>query len=142
MIRVTGMRSLHGWVLRRKTSHQARLLAAAAAVLILGGACNSSPPSTRAQDTSPVPWGASGCRPASPSSAFSAEVRGTAAGGTVWAWFMAGYPPLHGVEEKTVWRLDGPSIAGMPVFSLPGPAGAIGRLDWGRQIHGGSSWNG
>ncbi|HLZ95847.1 MAG TPA: hypothetical protein VKT20_11005 [Candidatus Dormibacteraeota bacterium] len=88
-----------------------------------------------------MPWGASGCVPASPSGAFPAEVRGTASGGTVWAWFMAAYPPLHGVEDKTVWRLDGSSIAGTPAFSLLGPAGAIGRLDWGPEEHGGSTWN-
>ncbi len=53
---------------------------------------------------------------------------------------MAGYPPKAGVEDKTVWRLNGPSV-GSPTFSLMGPANESGHLNWGPEAHGGSSWN-
>lgn len=89
----------------------------------------------------PQPVGAAGCRPASPSGTFAAEVYGTPKGGTVWAWFMAGYPPQSGTEDKTVWRLDGANDSGSPTFALTGPAGQTGRLNWGPQEHGGSTWN-
>jgi hypothetical protein len=85
--------------------------------------------------------GAAGCRPPSPIGAFEGEVYGTAEGGTVWSWFMEAYPPKAGVEDKTIWRLDGPNVTGTPSFTLIGPAGQAGRLDWGPQEHLGSSWN-
>jgi hypothetical protein len=66
---------------------------------------------------------------------------GTAEGGTVWAWFMAAYPPTAGTEDKTVWRLDGPDAFGQPAFALRGPAGQSGRLTFGPEEHGGSSWD-
>jgi hypothetical protein len=85
--------------------------------------------------------GAAGCRPASPSGAFTGEVYGTATGGTVWAWFMAGYPPQAGIEDKTLWRLDGPGASGAPKFALVGPASQTGRLNWGPEMHISSNWN-
>ena len=87
------------------------------------------------------PLGAADCRPVSPSGAFPSEVYGTAKGGTAWAWFMAAFPPKAGIEDKTVWRLDGPDVSGSPTFSLIGPAHTAGRLNWGPEEHGGSSWN-
>jgi hypothetical protein len=84
--------------------------------------------------------GAAGCQPASPSGAFPAEIYGTSKGGTSWAWFMAAYPPVVGIEDKTVWRLDGTKAAVSPTFTLIGPAGQPGRLNWGPDEHGGSSW--
>ena len=87
------------------------------------------------------PLGAPFCHPASPSGAFPAETYGTATGGTVWAWFMAAYPPQAGIEDKTVWRLDGPNAYGSPTFTLVGPAGQLGRLTWGPEEHLGSNWN-
>lgn len=53
---------------------------------------------------------------------------------------MAAYPPRAGIEDKTVWRLDGAHTLGVPAFSLTGPDGQIGRLSWGPEEHGGSSW--
>jgi hypothetical protein len=61
-------------------------------------------------------------------------------GGTVWAWFMSAYPPKAGVEDKTVWRLDGPHVLGTPRFILSGPADQVGRLNWGPALHNASSW--
>ncbi len=84
---------------------------------------------------------AAGCRPVSPSGAFAGEVYGTATGGTVWAWFMAGYPPKAGIEDKTIWRLDGPGASGAPTFALVGPGNQTGRLNWGPEMHIGSTWN-
>src|SRR5450759_2020661 len=75
---------------------------------------------------SPTPLGAAGCQPASPSGAFAAEVYGTATGGTVWAWFMTAYPPQVGIEDKTVWRLDGAHAFGAPTFTLSGPTHQLG----------------
>src|ERR1700674_4523645 len=108
----------------------------------------SRAPSPIATQVSPTPVptigpvGAAGCRPASPAGAFAGEVYGTATGGTVWAWFMAGYPPQAGISDKTIWRLDGPGVsaAGAP-FSLCGPASQVGRLDWGPAFHDSSTWN-
>jgi hypothetical protein len=54
---------------------------------------------------------------------------------------MAAYPPEAGIEDKTVWRLDGPSALGPPTFALVGPGGVPGQLNWGPQEHLGSSWN-
>ncbi len=54
---------------------------------------------------------------------------------------MAAYPPRAGTEDKTVWRLEGAHTSGEPVFSLTGSAGQIGRLNWGPEEHGGSTWN-
>jgi hypothetical protein len=85
--------------------------------------------------------GAAGCQPVSPTGALSGEVYGTATGGTVWAWFMAGYPPKAGIEDKTLWRLDGPGTSGAPTFALVGPASQAGRLNWGPELHISSSWN-
>lgn len=104
----------------------------------------SSPSPTQASSTPapPVgPLGAAGCRPVSPPGAFAGEVYATATGGTVWAWFMAAYPPRAGIEDKTVWRLNGPGASGAPTFVLVGPAGQRGRLNWGPDVHFGSSWN-
>ena len=101
----------------------------------------ASPTATQIPATpTPQPVGAAGCNPASPSGAFPAEVYGTAVNGTVWAWFMWSYPPRAGVEDKTVWRLDGPNANGTPTFALFGPDGQVGRLT-GLQEHGGSTWN-
>ncbi len=66
---------------------------------------------------------------------------GTATGGTVWAWFMAAYPPTAGTEDKTVWRLDGIEAFGQPTFALVGQAGQHGQLTFGPEEHLGSSWN-
>jgi hypothetical protein len=55
---------------------------------------------------------------------------------------MAGYPPQAGIEDKTIWRLDGPGAsAAVPTFSLVGPASQTGRLDWGPALHDSSTWN-
>lgn len=86
------------------------------------------------------PLGALGCRPPSPSGAFPAEVYGTAVHGTIWAWFQIDYPPKSGVEDKTVWRLDGADLNATPTFSLQGPTGQVGLLDWVAE-HGSSNWN-
>ncbi len=120
---------------------------AAALALALLGACSpagtgqsSVSPSTPTVG-SPNPLGAAGCQPASPSGAFAAEVYGTATGGTVWAWFMSAYPPKAGIEDKTVWRLDGAHAFGTPTFALSGPTAQPGSLTWGPEEHGGSTWN-
>ena len=108
-------------------------------------ACTSTGPEATRVSPSPTdsvgPLGAPGCSPVSPSGDFSAEIYGTAVNGTVWAWFMAGYPPASGVEDKTVWRVDAPGAVGSPVFLLIGPAGKAGRLSWGPDEHSGSSWD-
>ena len=122
---------------------------AAVLALALGWACSPSETSpskvssltTPTPETTIGPLGAAGCRPVSPSGAFSAEVYGTAKGGTVWAWFMEAYPPRAGIEDKTVWRLDGANAFGSPTFTLVGPAGQPGRLSWGPEEHLGSTWN-
>ena len=54
---------------------------------------------------------------------------------------MAAYPPQSGLEDKTVWRIDGPDVLGTPTFVLIGPAGQKGSLDWGPVEHGDSIWN-
>ena len=61
--------------------------------------------------------------------------------GSVWAWFMESWPPRVGREDKTVWRIEGPEQQAQPTFTLRGPGGAVGRLDWGPQEHGASTWN-
>jgi hypothetical protein len=87
------------------------------------------------------PLGAAGCRPASPAGAFSGEVYGTTQRGTMWAWFMGDYPPRSGVEDKTIWRFDGPHVFGTPTFALIGPRSRRGHLNWGPAAHGSSTWN-
>lgn len=109
------------------------------------GRSNASSPTTTHLSTAPAPTfgalGAAGCRPLSPSGAFTGEVYGTATGGTVWAWFMAGYPPRAGIEDKTLWRLNGPSASGVPSFDLVGPASERGHLNWGPSLHESSTWS-
>jgi hypothetical protein len=104
---------------------------------------NSSTATISSPTSSPATGalGAGGCQPASPLGALTAEVQGTATGGTVWAWFMQSYPPQAGVEDKTIWRLDGPNTAYPPVFTMIGPANARGHLDWGPAYHMSSTWN-
>jgi hypothetical protein len=110
-------------------------------------ASRSSVPSPTTIQVSPTPvpaigaLGAAGCRPISPSGAFTGEVYGTATGGTVWAWFMASYPPQASIEDKTLWRREGPGASGAPTFALVGPASQTGRLNWGPQRHSSSTWN-
>ena len=112
------------------------LISAGALVVVMAFACAPSQgsPSSKSSATT-------GCQAASHAGAFTGEVQGTATGGTVWAWFMQSYPPQAGVEDKTLWRLNGPGIASLPNFTLIGPAGARGRLNWGPSGHLGSSWN-
>jgi|GEM_PF-848065 len=137
-------------IMRTLTS---RGVSAAALAVMVAVACTPSNPSSStvsspsAINSSPTPTpvvgalGAAGCRPVSPAGAFSGEVFGTATGGTVWAWFMAGYPPRAGIEDKTIWRLDGPGASGASTFALVGPASRKGRLNWGPEAHGSSNWN-
>lgn len=54
---------------------------------------------------------------------------------------MEAYPPKAGIEDKTVWRLDGAHAFGAPDFTLTGPAGQLGHLNWGPSEHPGSDWN-
>ena len=120
------------------------LISACVLVAVMALACTPSQgsPSSKSSATSqPSGLGASGCQPVSPTRAFTGEVQGTATGGTVWAWFMQSYPPQAGVEDKTVFRLNGPGITGPPTFTLVGPAGASGSLNWGPEGHLGSTWN-
>jgi hypothetical protein len=108
------------------------------------GSSASVPTTSRVSPTAPPaigPLGAPGCRPPSPTGAFTGEVYGTAVGGTVWGWFMQAYPPQAGVEDKTVWRLDTTNGVGSPNFKLVGPARQPGHLDFGPEEHGGSTWN-
>ena len=129
----------------------------AAATLVVVGLAWACGPSTASQSgaSSPVashesptpvptlgPLGATGCQPVSPAGAFAGEVYGTATGGTVWAWFVAGYPPQAGISDKTIWRFDGLGVsAAAPTFSLVGPANRTAHLDWGPAFHNSSSWN-
>ncbi len=107
----------------------------------LSACSTAAPTATHVPATpTPQPLGAAGCHPASPSGDFPAEIYGTAVNGTVWAWFMWSYPPKAGLEDKTVWRLDGTNTHGTPTFALLGPDGQVGRLT-GLQAHGGSTWN-
>ena len=107
----------------------------------LSACSTAAPTATHVPATpTPQPLGAAGCHPASPSGDFPAEIYGTAVNGTVWAWFMWSYPPKAGLEDKTVWRLDGSNTHGTPTFALLGPDGQVGRLT-GLQAHGGSTWN-
>jgi hypothetical protein len=137
---------------RRRSRVMSRSATATIVSLAILSACTlpgpngrTTPPPTAQSGVTPIPTieplGAADCRPASPSGAFPAEVYGTAKGGTVWAWFMAAYPPQAGIEDKTVWRLDGANAFGSPTFTLIGPAGQPGRLNWGPEEHLGSSWN-
>lgn len=112
------------------------LISAGLLVAVMTFACAPSQSSL----PSPSP-AATNCQPPSSPGAFAGEVQGTATGGTVWAWFMQAYPPQAGTEDKTIWRLSGPGIASLPTFTLIGPAGAAGRLDWGPSAHLGSTWN-
>lgn len=132
-----------------------KVLHASATVLLsaLASACTqaaaghaSALPTAIQVSPTPVPTmgllGAAGCRPASPPGAFAGEVYGTTTDGTVWAWFMAAYPPQAGVSDKTIWRLDGPGIsAAAPTFFLVGPASQTAHLDWGPAFHDSSNWN-
>jgi hypothetical protein len=133
-----------------------KVLHAAAIVLLLtfASACGTpaashstvAPPTATQESPTPVPTvgpvGAAGCRPVSPTGAYVGEVFGTTTSGTVWAWFMAGYPPQAGISDKTIWRLAGPGIsATAPTFSLVGPAGQTAHLDWGPAFHDSSTWN-
>jgi hypothetical protein len=124
-----------------------RLAVASALALVVLTACASSPtsrsatPPSNATIGSPTPLGAPGCQPASPSGAFASEVYGTATGGTVWAWFMNAYPPKAGIEDKTLWRLDGPHVGRTPNFTLTGPTDQLGRLNWGPVFHDASTWS-
>jgi hypothetical protein len=54
---------------------------------------------------------------------------------------MSAYPPQAGIEDKTVWRLDGAHSFGTPTFTLSGPTSQMGQLTWGPEPHGGSTWN-
>ena len=112
------------------------LISACVLVVVMALACTPSQgsPSSKSSVTT-------GCQAASPTGALPGEVQGTATGGTVWALFLQSYPPQAGVEDKTVWRLNGPGITGPPAFTLVGPAGARGRLNWGPEGHLGSTWN-
>ncbi len=80
----------------------------------LSGAFTTSSPTLAHVSLTPLPsdgeTGAAGCEPPSPTGSFVGEVSGTAARGTVWAWFLQAYPPHAVVEDKTVWRLDGPNV--------------------------------
>ena len=112
------------------------LTSAAVLVAVMALACKPSHCSPSRKSSA-----ATGCHAASPAGAFSGEVQGTATGGTVWAWFMQSYPPQAGAEDKTIWRLDGPNTAYLPIFNLIGPANARGQLDWGPAYHLSSTWN-
>src|SRR5260370_23022845 len=80
----------------------------------LSGAFTTSSPALAHVSLYPLPsdgeTGAAGCEPPSPTGSFVGEVSGAAARGTVWAWFLQAYPPHAVVEDKTVWRLDGPNV--------------------------------
>jgi len=120
------------------------LISAGTLAAVMAMACTpsqGSPSSGSSATTRPSPLAAGGCAPASPAGAFPGEVQGTATGGTVWAWFMQTYPPQAGIEDKTIWRLDGPGTAYLPTFGLIGPANARGRLNWGPAYHLSSTWN-
>ncbi len=54
---------------------------------------------------------------------------------------MTAYPPRAGIEDKTLWRLDGAHALGTPTFTLIGPAAQLGRLNWGPEAHSSSTWN-
>jgi hypothetical protein len=54
---------------------------------------------------------------------------------------MAAYPPRAGIEDKTLWRLDGAHALGTPTFTLIGPTHQLGRLNWGPAAHVPSTWN-
>jgi hypothetical protein len=123
-----------------------RYLATLACAAALAGCSLSAGQSPTAKATpTPVPTigppGAAGCQPVSPSGALAGEVYGTATGGTVWALCMGGFPPQAGIEDKTVWRLDGPGAQPAPTFALVGPAGQTGHLNWGPEFHDSSTWN-
>src|SRR5207248_8271175 len=120
----------------RVISRAARSLAVSLVVAVLT-ACSSPgqghAPGSAPGRPSPHPVGRTACAPASPQGDLSGEVYATAMSGSVWAWFMESWPPRVGREDKTVWRIEGPEQQAQPTFTLRGPGGAVGRLDWGPQ---------
>jgi hypothetical protein len=54
---------------------------------------------------------------------------------------MASFPPQAGIEDKILWRLEGPGASGAPTFALVGPASQTGRLNWGPVLHSSSTWH-
>jgi hypothetical protein len=127
---------------------QAALLCAAVAGILLAGCTTDTSvptePSTSLRSSSVL--GANGCKPPSPSGRFSAEIQGTiqsttARGGELWAWLMPGHdlPVLGGEGTKIVWKLpyDG---GDPPHFVATMRDGTEATLDFGPQLHSGSSW--
>jgi hypothetical protein len=53
---------------------------------------------------------------------------------------MGAYPPKAQIEDKVVWRLGSSNLNDSPSLAITGPAGQVGRLDWGPLEHGASNW--
>lgn len=70
----------------------------------------------------------------------SGDIRGQAAGATLWALPMAPMPFDAGREVKIVWRMTG---SGSPEFSVTDPGGGEDpdALQWGPEEHLSSSWD-
>lgn len=128
----------------------------ASAVLLAG--CTAAPApatgsasSTPAETLSPSPRpseslgepGAPGCAPASPQAVDETtgftEVQGTADDGdSLYGLAMADVPLTAGEwVDKFVWRITGDGDLGVTVT---GPDGSPSTLDWGPEVHGGSSY--
>lgn len=72
----------------------------------------------------------------SPDAGFP-EIRGAAAGATVWA--LVFHNPVTADEEaKIVWRMTG---SGSVRFAAHSPSGRVIEPEWGPEPHAGSTWN-
>jgi hypothetical protein len=126
--------------------------------LALALTCCSGGPKPHPAPASPAgpagavgPDGRAGCAPPSPIGYTPSvsgqgpglpEVRGTGHGAQLWGLIMGTphEPPLirAGDDVKIVWRMTGTGDIGL---SVTGPGGRRGRLSWGPELHGGSSYH-
>ena len=108
-----------------------------AAVMVTG--CTSTPPTPETSSSEFGVLGAEDCSPPSP--VIDAEVQGTASPGvTAYGLLFADAPdalPADGTVVKMVVRMTG---AGQLRVRLTGPDGAERSLDWGPELHGGSTF--
>ncbi len=133
--------------MKHREMRGALLSAAVSGILLAGCTTDTSAPTKPATSLRPSPaLGANGCKPPSPSGRFPEEIQGTiqtttARGGELWAWLMPGHqlPAVSGEGTKIVWRLpfDG---GDPPQFVATSQDGTVATMDFGPQVHSGSSW--
>lgn len=87
--------------------------------------------------------GAAGCKPAAAlkgwqTSSGLPETGVDSSQGSFWAAFFQSVPPPSGTDIKVVWRMTG---SGPFIFRVTDADGKTVALDWGPEIHTGSSWH-